>query len=232
MMRALAQIDHKVEIHAAARAHEHRGRPRLQARPVRGDQHIRLQRVLLRLEERAEAGRAGFLARLDHDAAVEAQPTAHRQNRLERGDVDQVLALVVGGPASIEPVALLDQPEGMQARAPLIGLGADHVAMPVTQDRGQALVLDPRSHEDGPRPRDGVRMNAAREAQFSQTRDHRLVQIAGQLGRLGAVLAFGLEGHQRAQVVLEAAVVEIGRNGVDGGGSCHVWLRCLMVTLA
>ena len=55
MMAALAQVDDQVEIHRAARAEEDRRPLRREARPVRGDQHIGGEPVLV-LRGRPRAG--------------------------------------------------------------------------------------------------------------------------------------------------------------------------------
>ena len=53
-----------------------------------------------------------------------------------------MLPLVIGGAASVKPVALVNQAEGMKPVAPLIRLGPDDVTMPVRQDRRQRRVFD------------------------------------------------------------------------------------------
>ena len=55
MMAALAQIDDEVEIHRAARPEKDRRPLRREARPVRGDQHIGREPVLV-LRGRSRAG--------------------------------------------------------------------------------------------------------------------------------------------------------------------------------
>ena len=79
-MGTVAQLQGQIEVHRAARAHE-QGRPvGGEARPVRRQQEIRLQQVLIGGAEALEAGGADLLPHLDQDLQVEAQFAARSQN--------------------------------------------------------------------------------------------------------------------------------------------------------
>ncbi len=71
MMRAIPQVDLQMEIQRAACAQKDGGYIRLQARPVRGDQDIRSQRLPLCLEEVGKSGRASFFGHFNHPLGVE-----------------------------------------------------------------------------------------------------------------------------------------------------------------
>src|SRR5712692_4993603 len=107
MMRALAQIDDQLDRVAAARAEKDRRLLRRDARSVRGDQQIRLEEFLPVLgAQLAQSGRTDFLAHLDQDLDVEAEPSALGEHRRERRDIDAVLSLVVRAAAAVPAIAL------------------------------------------------------------------------------------------------------------------------------
>jgi len=65
MVAAFAQIDDQVEIHRAARPEKDRRTFRREARPVRGDQHIGAEPVLVQPAHLAQPRRADLFAGLD-----------------------------------------------------------------------------------------------------------------------------------------------------------------------
>ena len=221
MVRALAQVHRQVEADAAARAHEERRRARLKPRPVRGDQHVGGEPVALGGEELGQAGGARLLRHLDHDLGVEAEPAARGQHRFERRDVDEVLALVVGGAAAVEALSLLDEAERVQPLAPLVGLGADHVAVAVGEHGLEPLALDPFAHEKRAAARIGVVVQRAGKAHRLEPGAHGLGEVAVELGPPAGLLAFGLVGHERGEVGLEPPLVEVALGMVDGGVAGH-----------
>src|SRR5712691_2621162 len=148
MMPAVAQIDREVEIHRAAGAEEDRRPLRRQARSVRGDQHIGGEAVLVLPAHLAQARRADLLAGLDQEDRIEAEPAARLEDAVERGEVDRVLALVVGGAAAVEPVALLLQAPWRQPVTPLRLQPADHVAMAVAEHGRRGARLAPLGDQD------------------------------------------------------------------------------------
>ena len=89
---------------------------------------------------------------------------ALRQHRFERGEVERVLALVVGGAAAVPAVAFLRQAPGREAGAPLLVQAADRVAMAVEQDGRAGRVLDPLGGQDGAEALQRVRMDGDGEA--------------------------------------------------------------------
>ena len=217
-MRSLAQIDAQREVQRPARAEKQRRRLRLQARPVRGDQHIRRQRLGLGPGERGEAGRAGLFRHLDQQGGVEAKRAPGADHRLEGRDVDQVLALVVGGATAIKPVAFGRQPEGVAPRTPSPRHARHHVAMAVVQHRGQACILDPPGDHQRAAARIGVGVDPAVKAECAQPGLQQLREIALQRSRVGG---FAGAGDQRGKIAGEP-FGGIGsdpvKGGVEGGG--------------
>jgi hypothetical protein len=154
MVRALAQIDDKVDHGAAARAEKDRRPVGRDARAVRRDQQVRPQQLILVPQAKlAQPGRADLLAHLDQDLHVEAQGRARAaalgEHSRERRDVDAVLSLVIGGAAAVDARALDAHHPGGKAAAPLLVEAADGVAVPVDQHGEQRRVLDALSHQEG-----------------------------------------------------------------------------------
>jgi hypothetical protein len=164
-------------------------------------------------EDLRQADRAGLLRGLDHDLQVEPQPSPLGQHRLQRQQVDQVLALVVGRTAAVEPFALLGEPERREPRTPLGRLPADGVAVAVGQHGGQPLTLDPRAGQHRA-------VDCGGEAERVQPRLHRLGQVAAQLVQ-PPLLALGLDGDESRELASEAAVVEQPLRAGDGGIAAH-----------
>ena len=118
------------------------------------------------------------------------------QDRVEGGDIDQVLALVVGGAATVKALALFDDCERVQTRAPLIGLGPDHIAMAIAQHGGQVVALMPLGNQKWAGIGNGVGIGLAGKSHGPQAGQHGLLQIAGQFGGLIGILAFGFKADQ------------------------------------
>ena len=86
---------------------------------------------------------ARLLARLDDELGVEAEAAAALgAHRIECCHVERVLALVVGGAASVEAVAVARDDPRAFAFGPLVLLAADDVAVAVAQDGRQAGRLE------------------------------------------------------------------------------------------
>ena len=102
VVAGVAQLDHQIEVERAAAAEEDRRRVRREARPVGGEQQIGRELRLVALADLAQAGRADLLAGLDQHLGVEAEPAALGDHDPERGEVDRVLALVVGDAAAVD----------------------------------------------------------------------------------------------------------------------------------
>ncbi len=223
VMRTLAQIDGQVETDAPARSHEHGRRIRLQARSVRGDQHVGRQPVLVRSEKLGQPGRTGFFAHLDQDLAVEPQRATRFQHCFQRCDVDQMLSLVVRRTAPIEPVAFLNQPERVQPVAPLFGLGTNHIAVAISKHGRQVRAFDAFGQQQRATARVGVVEDLATVARGLKARQHRLGQIAVQFRATVGFLALCFKGHQVRKFGLEPATVEIVRDAGDSGVAAHIW---------
>ena len=110
------------------------------ARAVAADQHVGGQQIGVAGDEFAQADRAAFLAGLQHQLQVEAEfAVALREDRLERGQVQRVLALVVGTAATVPAIGFLGKPPGIEAGTPLVFQPAYRVAVAAWQhplDRG------------------------------------------------------------------------------------------------
>ena len=210
MMAALAHRELQVEVQRAAGAAED-GRPAMvEPRSVRGDQRIGLERILVGLAEVGEARRAGLLAGLDQDGRVEAQRAAALlHDRGKRRDVDRVLALVVGGAPAVHPVALDHDLPGRQARAPLLLLAADHVAVAIGQDRRLGRVLDPAGDQEGAVFAARVGQHGTVVTELLQRLGHFAGDVLLQGGHGALLLAGRGDGHPPLQLLEEAAVVEI-----------------------
>src|SRR4051812_24256109 len=103
---------------------------------------------LVLLAERLQARRPRLLAGLDQHLDVEAELAARAQHRLERAEIDRVLPLVVGGAAAVDALAFLLQLPGLEPRAPLPLLPADHVAVPIQEYRRPLGVFDQLGHQE------------------------------------------------------------------------------------
>src|SRR5918994_239423 len=107
MVSALAQIDIEMDAVAAAAAEED-GRPiGRKPRPVGGQEQIGLQFLAVSLAHLPQVGRADLLAGLDDEFGVEAELAAAGLTHGTQGrEIDAVLALVVGGAATVDALAL------------------------------------------------------------------------------------------------------------------------------
>ena len=222
MMSALAQIDHQVDRVAAAGTEIDRRLAGRDARAIRGDQQIGFQQLLLvpRTELR-HAGGPHLLAHLDQHLGVEAEPAALGQDRGQRRDIDAVLALVVGGAAAVDAVALDRQGPGRKPRPPQIVETADGVAVAVEQDGDQLGIFDAFRHQERRSLAERVVENARRKVELGQARHHLVVEIAAQHAGALRLLAGARNGDPPRQIGDEFAAVEIGVRTRDRGGPIH-----------
>ena len=193
----------------------------VQARPVRGDEHVRGEQVAVVAAHFAKAQRTDLLAHLDEDLGVEAEAAPRVQHRLQGGDVDGVLALVVGGAAAVPAIAPFGQAPRRQAFEPLVVLAAGDVAVAVGEYRGKAVRFVAFGKEEGACRRHRVLQDAAAETEFLQTRLHLVDHVGPEGIGPGRRLAFSGDGDAAFQVIEETAIVEIGGCGGDGVGSAH-----------
>jgi hypothetical protein len=101
MMAAIAQVNMHIEIESAASVQEQSRTLRPEPRAVGGDQYVGLEPVAVVLAHLAQAGGAHLLARLNQVNDVEAESAADLERRVEGGEIDRVLTLIVGGAAAI-----------------------------------------------------------------------------------------------------------------------------------
>ena len=233
MVRALAQLQLQVEVGDAARAEEQRRQVGPQPRAVGGDQRIGGQRLALQRAELGQARRAGFFAGLEQPGDVEAQPAAARRHRdSQRRDVDAVLALVVGGAAAVELVAVLGQHPRALAACPRGVLAADDIAVAVHQHRGQGVAFVPLRDQEGSAAGAFERIveDAAVEAQLGQRRADLLLDIGAQRCRLRRVLANAADGDAPRQLALERTAVDTRGSGGQRRGAGLEWIRLRRAT--
>jgi hypothetical protein len=170
--------------------------------------------------ELAQPRRADFLARLDQDLQVEAQPAvAGAQDLLERGQVDRVLALVVRGAAAVPAILADSHVPRIEPGAPPAGLGEHHVGVTVGQDRRQPVRLVPARDQE--RAAAAVVRDAGGGAQPACGRNHFLLQVSEQVRAAPGRGTLSREGDPAAEVGQEPAGVEVVSGGGDGQGSGH-----------
>ncbi len=223
MVRALAQVEAQLEIVGAAGAQEEGRALAVEARPVRGDQHVGPQGLGLRPAERPQARGAGFLTHLDQQLHVEADaPVAGRDHLLQGGEVEDVLALVVGGAAPVPAVALDHDLPGAQPLAPLLGIAPHRVAVAVDQHGRQVGALVPLGDQE--RAVHPVRVREdfwGREAEPGHQRHDEGIEVGAQGLLLAGGLALGRHRHRLPQEREERARVEGLCGARDGGVSRH-----------
>ena len=226
MHAARTQIDHQVEVERAARAGGDGRHIRHHARSVAADQHVRLQLVPMRRNEIAQADRAAFLAGLQHQLQVEPEFSATlRQHRLQRGQVQRVLTLVVRAAAAIPappPLAIvfLGEPPRIEARAPLVLQSPHRIAMAVGQDRRPLRILDPFGSQDRTEAGARIGMDGDGEAHAFQPRRYRRIEVALHVGLVSRVLRGAGDRHQFGQPVAEAVAVEEIQSACNSALTC------------
>ena len=217
-MAALAQVAHEIEVDGAAAAECDGWALRAHARAVGGDQNVGGEVGLVRRHQLGEALGARLLARLDDELDVEAElAAALLAHALEDRHVEGVLALVVGGAAAIDAIAVARGDPGTLALGPLVLQAADDVAMAVAEHGRQLGILDAGGEQHRPLARQRVVVDAGREPHARERGRHLLVQVAVELGLAGGQqLALGLEADAAGQLGLEGTLVDIGAGTGDG----------------
>ena len=136
------------KLHGAAAAEAERRPVLADARAVRGDEDVGGEVGLVLPHQLLEALRARLLAHLDHELGVEAEPAAALgHDGPQRGHVDGVLALVVGGAAAVEAVAVARRHPRTLALGPLVLQAAHDIAVAVAEHRRQRRILDARGEQ-------------------------------------------------------------------------------------
>jgi len=210
MVRALPQRHPQREPRGAARAQEDRRPIGRHPRPVRGDQQVGRQVTGVLGAELAQSRRAGFLAGLDEDLQVEAEPAAPgMQHVLQRGQVNGALALVIRRSPAI-PAVLLDRHlPWVKPGAPAVRLGEHHIGVTVGQHGRQARVLVPVRDQQRPAASAGVVQHLGGRAQPERRRDHFPLQVSQQLRAPGCHPALRPEGHPPRKIRQEITGIEI-----------------------
>src|ERR1051326_344912 len=219
-MTALAQIDVKIDRIAAAGAEKNRRHARRVARAVGADQHVGLeQTVAMRGADLAQARRTDLFGHFDENFAVEAERAAFGHHRLERTEIDAVLALIVGGAAAVDTVALDCDVPGRQPAPPQIVETTYRVAVAIQQYREQARIFDAL----GDKRRRTLRIvhDPAAKAEPSQRRGDLIRPIRTQRAGALRLLAARRDGDAPRQIGEEIALVEIRVRASDGIGAAH-----------
>ena len=195
----------------AARAGGDGRHTRHHPRAVAGDQHVRRQFVPLRRDEVAQSDRAALLAGFQHQFQVEPElAAALRQHRFQRGQVQRVLALVVGGAATVPAIALLGQRPGIEAVAPLVVQPADRVAVAVGQHGRPRRIFHPFGDQNGAEAGRRIGMDRDGEAHALQPGLDRSGEIPLHIRRVPRVLRGAGDRHEFRQMVAEPVRIEIG----------------------
>jgi hypothetical protein len=220
MMRALAQIDDEVDQIAAAGAEEERRLAGSDPGAIRCDQQICLQELISMLQAQlAQSRRADFLAHLDQDLGVEAEPTSLCEHRSQRRDVDAVLPLVVGGAAPVDASAFDRCDPGRESGSPLIVETADRVPVAVDQHRHQIGILDALRNEKGRARR--VVENVRDKSKRGQARRHLIHEIFVQCVGAFRLLAGARDRDAPPEIDQEFAAVEVIVRASNAGGASH-----------
>ena len=209
MVPAGAQVHHQIHVERAARAQKDGRAIGAEARPVGGDQHVRPHRLAMLRTDFAQSRRADLLAGFDQHLEVEAEPAARREHRLDRGEVDRVLPLVVGGAAAVETVAFARQLPGVESGAPLRFLAADDIAMAVGEYRDLRGIFHPLGEQERSALGQRVLEQPAAEPEPLQAGLHLRREIAREFAFAVRILALGGNRDAACQVAAEAALVEI-----------------------
>jgi hypothetical protein len=169
----------------------------------------------------AQAGRTGLLAGLQQDLEVESEAAAHAQHLLERGEVDGVLALVVGRPAAVPALPLDHDPPGMQSGPPPLLLAEDNVAVAVDEHGREVVAFVPlRDQERGAAL--GTVDDARRAAEPLGDRwDHLVGEVRPQDRSAAGILALRRESNPAHEVGEEPTGIKVLRRMIDDSGSCH-----------
>src|SRR5262249_49476670 len=158
---------------------------------------------------------------LDDELGVEAEPAAAlRVDGGERGHVEAVLALVVGGTAPVEPIAIARRDPRPCALGPQVFKPQDDVAVTIAQHRRQVWILVAAREPDGALTWERIGEDLGVKAETGEGRHHLPLEIGVKLGQtVGQLLALGLHGHAPGKISFERAIVDIGAGARDGTGA-------------
>ena len=225
MMTALAQVHVEMNADAAAAAEED-GRP-IGGKPwaVGGEQQIGLQLVAQRCADFIQIRRADLFAHLDQEFGVEPELAAARlAHRAQRGEIDAVLALVVGSAAAIDAVVDRRHLPGIEPAAPFADHAIDDVAVAVDQDGRQRVALTILRDKERRLAAGGFHQPAL-EIELGKGRPHFLFEIGAQLGLTPGALAFGLVGDTAPESLQEFAGGKLPVDVGDGIRPALNWGR-------
>ena len=226
MVGAVARIKHQLELQRATRAEEERRAGRRQARAIRGQEQVRLQIIGVIAAGLVETGRAHFLAHFENHFQVAAQLAPCRlDGGGQRAQVDAVLALVVGGTATVPAIAIRAQLPGRTVLLPAAFLAVDHIAVAIHEHRHRVIRFDAACQQQRRCAFHRIGNLLRLEAQCGQRRCDLFAQVGGQFIGTRGVLAFGRQRDAALQVTLETARIEIFGGQANGGAAGHGGLR-------
>ena len=163
----------------------------------------------------AKPRRTRLFRRLDQRDRVETERAARCQHSLEREHDDGMLALVVGGPTTIDALALDLHLPGVAAVRPGTFHSRDDIAMAIDEKRRQCVGFD--APRDQQRTAGGVRIFDHFTGKAEPTEiGTDFIEIAIAFGTALGLLAFRGYGNTTLQVGQETAVGGKGRGKGDG----------------
>src|SRR5205823_3081919 len=168
----------------------------------------------------AQPRRSDLLAGLDQKDRVETKPTTHLQHQFERRHVDRVLTLIVGGAATVEPLAHRFEFPGRKAFMPLRLEAADDIAMAVAKDGRRGTRPAPLGDQHRTAVH-GIVDQLARKPEPRKGRRDLISEIGAQHRRTLLDLALGRDRNAASKIGGKTALVEISFGGGDGGGAAH-----------
>jgi hypothetical protein len=171
---------------------------------VAGDQDVGGEAIGMSGDEFAQTGGAALLAGLEQQFEVETEGAgAFGENGLERGEVEGVLAFVVGGASAVPAVAFGGEGPGRKALAPLIVQAADGVAVAVGENRGAVRALEALGEQDWAEAGDGIGVDLDGEAEALEPGLDADGQVTLDVGLVGRVLGGAGDFDQFCKVVVE-----------------------------
>src|SRR5262249_44805982 len=227
VMPALTQITDKIEVDRASAPQCHGGALGLDARAIGSDEHIGRECRPVRGDQFGQSLGACLLAHLNHEFGIKSQVAAALSaHRIERRHIDGVLTLVVGGPATIQPIAIARGDPGSLALRPRVLQAASPAPVPIAEHGGKLCVLNARGEQHRALSRHWVLEDAHGETQALEGGSHFRVQIAVQLCKAGGQqLALGPIGNTARQVGFEAAAVKVSARAAHSPGAGFAGIR-------
>ena len=193
-------------------------------RPVGGQEQIGLEFVAQGFADLAQIRRADLLAGLDDEFGIEAEPAAARlAHRAQRRQVDAVLALVVGGAAAVDAVAVVVVRHGSRLSRHSPAMPSTTSPWPYISTVGtEGILAIVRQKVRAPagrrfdQPRREIELRKGRLQVLPRDRRAALAPLG--------ILAFGLIGDPAVEFGEKRAGMKLLARPGNGVGSGHVFL--------